>query len=402
MLPGAAGQVELQGLVADLASTPLNPSRPLWELHVVDTALGGQALILRIHHCIADGIALVGVILALADDGPATAVAPSAAALPDREAGDPSDDIFWRLVYRPMTDAMLASIRISTNAWAKSIDLMSNPLQLLDYARTGTGIAAEVAKLATMPDDTPTRFKGKPGAAKRVAWSEPISLPEVKAVGRVLGCSVNDMLLSAAAGALRGYLQAQGDPVDEVELRALVPVNLRRPADAGTLGNRFGLVALELPVGIENPLERLYVTRARMEKLKSSFQAVLTLTLLGAVGAAPKFVQEQVLDLLASKATAVMTNVPGPRSALYFAGARLRQPFFWVPQSGDIGMGVSILSYDGKVQFGLITDKTLVPDPERIVERFAGEFEKLLWLVLMEPQDALADPQAVENDLTAA
>ncbi len=402
VLPGAAGQVELQGLVADLASTPLNPSRPLWELHVVDTALGGQALILRIHHCIADGIALVGVILALADDGPATAVAPSAAALPDREAGDPSDDIFWRLVYRPMTDAMLASIRISTNAWAKSIDLMSNPLQLLDYARTGTGIAAEVAKLATMPDDTPTRFKGKPGAAKRVAWSEPISLPEVKAVGRVLGCSVNDMLLSAAAGALRGYLQAQGDPVDEVELRALVPVNLRRPADAGTLGNRFGLVALELPVGIENPLERLYVTRARMEKLKSSFQAVLTLTLLGAVGAAPKFVQEQVLDLLASKATAVMTNVPGPRSALYFAGARLRQPFFWVPQSGDIGMGVSILSYDGKVQFGLITDKTLVPDPERIVERFAGEFEKLLWLVLMEPQDALADPQAVENDLTAA
>ena len=226
-----------------------------------------------------------------------------------------------------------------------------------------------------------------------------MSLPEVKAVGKVLGCSVNDMLLSAAAGAMRAYLVDHGDEVDDVEIRAMVPVNMRRASDAGKLGNRFGLVALELPLGIENPLARLYATRERMAKLKGSYQAALTLSILGVVGMAPKFAQQQVLDLLASKASAVMTNVPGPQHTLYLAGAKLLQPLFWVPQSGDIGMGVSILSYDDKVQFGLITDKGLVPDPERIVERFASEFDKLLMLVLMEPWDRLGDPQAVEAAL---
>jgi hypothetical protein len=187
----------------------------------------------------------------------------------------------------------------------------------------------------------------------------------------------------------------RGDEVADVEIRGLIPVNMRRPEDFAELGNRFGLVALELPVGIENPLQRLYKTKERMDQLKGSLQAAVTLTLLGAVGMAPKIVQQQVLDLLANKATAVMTNVPGPTQALYLAGARLREPLFWVPQSGDIGMGVSILSYDGKVQFGLITDKGLVPDPERIVGRFAGEFEKLLLLVLMEPWERLSDPDAV-------
>ena len=397
VLPGAGGQAELERFVADLASTPLNPSRPLWEMHLVDTSIGGQALVTRIHHSIADGIALVGVLLSMADDSPLPLPRSTRKTARNDEAHDP----FWLAMWRPATDAMLNGIRLSTNLWAKYVGLVTNPLQALEYSRLGTAIVGEIGKLALMPDDSPTRFKGKPGTSKRVAWSAPISLPEVKAVGRVLGCSVNDMLLSAAAGALRGYLADKGDAVEGVEIRALVPVNLRRPQDQGQLGNRFGLVALELPVGIENPLARLYATRDRMLALKDSMQAPLTLAILGAVGMAPKIAQAKVLDLLASKATAVMTNVPGPQQALYVAGARLRQPLFWVPQSGDIGMGVSILSYDNRVQFGLITDKGLVPDPEQVVARFASEFEKLLMLVLMEPWARLNDPQAVEAQLQA-
>ena len=397
MLPGVAGKAELEQFVADLASTPLNPNRPLWEMHLVDTSLGGQALVMRIHHSIADGIAMVGVILSMTESSPGVAEShpPVHAAVQDEEDDEGEEgDLFWDTIWGPMSDALLTSVRLTTNLWA-------NPSKILDYARVGTSIVNEIATLVTMPDDSPTRFKGKPGVAKRVAWSEPMSLPEVKAVGKVLGCSVNDMLLSAAAGAMRAYLVDRGDEVDGVEIRAMVPVNMRRPRDQGKLGNRFGLVALELPLGVENPLARLYATRERMEKLKGSYQAALTLSILGAVGMAPKFAQQQVLDLLASKATAVMTNVPGPQNALYLAGAKLLQPLFWVPQSGDIGMGVSILSYDGKVQFGLITDKNLVPDPERIVERFASEFDKLLMLVLMEPWDRLGDPQAVEAGLVA-
>lgn len=395
VLPGLADKAELQRYVADLACTPLNPSRPLWEFHLVETTLGGPALVMRIHHSIADGIALVGVILSMADESAPLPQRQSRAATADAE----DDDFFWRMIWRPMTEAMLGSIKVSSNLWVKYVEIVNNPVQAIEYARIGTGIATEIARLALMPNDSPTRFKGKPGTTKRVAWSEPIPLPEVKAVGKVLGCSVNDMLLSSAAGAMRRYLVEHGDSVDGVEIRAMVPVNMRRPQDAGKLGNRFGLVALELPVGVENPLARLYATRERMEKLKGSYQAALTLSILGAVGMAPKFAQEKILDLLASKATAVMTNVPGPQEALYLAGAKLKQPLFWVPQSGDIGMGVSILSYDNKVQFGLITDKKLVPDPEQIVDNFAREFEKLLLLVLMEPWANLDDPAAVEARL---
>ena len=402
LLPAPGGKTELQHYLADLASQPLNPSRPLWEFRLVDTTIGGQALVMRLHHSIADGIAMVGVILSMADDSPDRAgqAAPAVADEANEEAREgEGDDPFWETLWGPVSDAKTASLRLAASLRDKYQDLVQNPVKVLDYARVAGAIAGEVAKLAIMPDDSHTRLKGRPGAAKRVAWSEALPLPHIKDVGKVLGCSVNDLLLSAAAGAIRAYLVDKGDDVEGVEIRAMVPVNMRRPKDAGKLGNRFGLVAVELPVGIENPLARLYATRARMEELKSSYQAALTLSILGLVGMAPHFVQEQVLDLLASKATAVMTNVPGPKSALYLAGAKLAEPLFWVPQSGNIGIGVSILSYDNRVQFGLITDRKLVPDPERIVERFAGEFEKLLLLVLMEPVERLADPHSVEAGL---
>lgn len=404
LLPSPGGKRELEKFVAELASEPLNPSRPRWEFNLVETSDGNSALVVRIHHAIADGIALVGVMNSLTDAraAPHADDDPRAEARRDAQRGRQSaseDGDFWRLIAEPITDLARASIRIGGNLWGHYQGLRKDPGTILDYASVARAIANEVRKLALMPNDSVTRFKGKPGTVKRVAWSEPIALPQVKAVGKVLGCSVNDLLLSAVAGALRGYLLEHGDCATDTEIRALVPVNLRSPDGEETLGNRFGLVALELPVGVDNPLARLYATRARMEALKGSYQASVTYGILGLVGMAPKFLQQQVLDLLASKATAVMTNVPGSQQARYLAGVKLRQQMFWVPQSGNIGIGVSILSYDGQVQFGLITDKNMVEEPERIVEGFAHEFEKLLWLVLIEPWQRLADPDAVERAL---
>jgi WS/DGAT/MGAT family acyltransferase len=234
-----------------------------------------------------------------------------------------------------------------------------------------------------MASDSATRFKGKPMGLKRVAWSEPVKLPEVKAVSRTLGASINDLLLACAAGALRRYLQERGERTEGVECRALAPINLREPGDL-TLGNRFGIVAVELPVGVEHPLERLMTVRRRMLKLKTSYEPAVTLGLFAALGRMPQTVQDRLFDLLLSRATAVMSNVPGPAEPLRVAGSVLRQSMFWVPQTGDIGMGLSILSYAGKVQFGLITDAALVPDPEVIVTRFIEEFEAYLYYVLLE------------------
>ncbi len=181
----------------------------------------------------------------------------------------------------------------------------------------------------------------------------------------------------ASPARLRGYLAAKGDATDGVMIRALVPVNLRPLEEAYRLGNQFGLVFLDLPIGIENPVERLYAVRANMNALKGSFQPVIALGLLAAMGAGPKALQEELLHALARNGTAVMTNVPGPPEPLYFAGAAIDRFLFWVPQSGDIGMGVSILSYAGQVQFGLITDRGLCPDPDLIIAQFGPEFEKL-------------------------
>ena len=150
------------------------------------------------------------------------------------------------------------------------------------------------------------------------------------------------------------------------------------------LGNHFGIVAIELPVGLESPLSRVYEVHRRMEALKNSYEPPVTLALIAALGYAPELVQDWLLDFLVGRATAVMTNVPGPQRPRYLAGARIKQAMFWVPQAGDIAMGVSILSFDGKVQFGLMTDAAVVPDPGAIVARFGPEFEKLLYFVLME------------------
>jgi diacylglycerol O-acyltransferase / wax synthase len=400
-LPGAAGKRELEALVSRLARTPLNPAWPLWQFHRVERYEGGSAIVARIHHCYADGIALVQVLLSMTDLGPhgPPAVAPPPSRKRDRQADDDAGGDF----VQPVADAIDAALKVGATLIERGADLWQHPTKAVTLAEKGGALGVEIAKLALMGEDSPTRFKGTPGVAKRVAWADPLPLDEVKVVGRALGASVNDVLLSCVAGALRVYLASKGDATDGVMMRALVPVNLRPLEKAYHLGNRFGLVFLELPIGIENPVERLYAVRANMQALKGSFQPVLALGLLAAMGAGPKLLQEQLLQALARNASAVMTNVPGPQQPLYFAGGRIAQFMFWVPQSGNIGIGVSILSYDGAVQFGLITDRGLCPDPEHIIERFGPEFEKLVLTTLLAPwpRDGELDPELAEQVVSA-
>jgi hypothetical protein len=161
--------------------------------------------------------------------------------------------------------------------------------------------------------------------------------------------------------------------------------NRAREDAAAVLGNHFGLVFLELPVGIRDPLVRVAEIHAAMSALKGSYQPVLTLGLMAALGMMPGSVEAAAIDLLSTKATAVATNVPGPRQPMFLAGRRISRLIFWVPQSGDIGLGLSILSYAGQVQFGLIADYKRVPDPDEVTARFQQEFEKLVLSLLLGP-----------------
>jgi diacylglycerol O-acyltransferase len=382
-LPRGAGEAELEGLVSKLVSTPLDPRHPLWQFHLVGNYKGGSAVILRIHHCYADGIALIQVLLSMTDadrEGRRAGPVPP----PPANRGDTEDDPLAQLL-APLAGMLKMASTAGSTLVEKGTKLWRDPSKALALAEQGGALAGEIAKLVLRSEDSATRFKGQPGVAKRVAWADPIALDDVKAIGKALGCSVNDVLLSSVAGALRAYLVRRGDDVGDVMIRALVPVNLRPPEKAYRLGNKFGLVFLDLPIGIENPVARLYAVRANMRELKGSFQPVIALGILAAMGAGPQILQEQLLAMLAKNATAVMTNVPGPQQPLYFAGGKIDRLMFWVPQSGNIGMGVSIITYAGEVQFGLITDRGLCPDPERVIERFAPEFEKLVLATLMAP-----------------
>lgn len=401
-LPRSAGDVELEALVSRLVSTPLDPAHPLWQFHLVANYQGGSAVILRIHHCYADGIALIQVLLSMTDadrDGKIPGPAPQRPTRRD----DAEDDPLRQLV-DPMASIMKMVSKTGSTLIEKGAALWQDPAKAIDLLGQGGALTGEIVKLALMSEDSATPFKGKPDVVKRVAWAAPLPLDEVKAIGKALGCSVNDVLLSSVAGALRSYLARRGEAVEGVMIRALVPVNLRPPEKAYGLGNRFGLVFLDLPIGIENPVERLYVVRANMEALKGSLQPVIALGILAAMGSGPQRLQEHLLAMLAKNATAVMTNVPGPQRPLFLARAKIDRLMFWVPQSGDIGMGVSIITYAGEVQFGLVTDAKLCPDPERVIASFAPEFEKLVLVTLMAPWPWENAPTAtqIEQELAMA
>jgi diacylglycerol O-acyltransferase len=397
-LPGRAGRAELEAFVSRMASSPLDPSRPRWQFHLVDNFAGGCAIVARIHHSYADGIALVRVMLSMTD---ATANGPPAMPFaPQPQRAHEPDDALGQLL-SPLSGVMGMARKVGATLIERGAAIWDDPAKAVELAGQGTALTAELAKLALMPQDSPTRFKGKPRKAKRVAWADPLPLDEIKTIGKALGASVNDVLLSCVAGALRGYLLDKGEGVDSVMMRALVPVNLRPIEKAYRLGNQFGLVFLDLPIGIENPVARLYAVRGNMNALKGSFQPVLALGLLAAMGTGPKALQEVLLQALARNGSAVMTNVPGPQQPLYMAGAAIDSLMFWVPQSGDIGVGVSIISYNGAVQFGVITDRGLCPDPERVVARFGPEFEKLVLTTLMMPWPLTGDLDPEDAALAA-
>jgi WS/DGAT/MGAT family acyltransferase len=297
----------------------------------------------------------------------------------------------------PRVGAIDRYMKMGGKVLGKGMDFYRHPTLAAVLAKEGGEIARELLAAVALSDDPPTLLRGALGVSKRVAWAEPLDLDEVKAVGRACDCTVNDVLMATAAGALRGYMLERGENLDGVTLRATVPVNLRPLQHARELGNHFGLVFLELPVGEDNPVRRVERVAKCMTDLKTSRQAMVSFGLLAALGMAPAAVQGVALELFSRKATAVATNVPGPQQPLYMGGCAMREMMFWVPQTGSVGIGISILSYNNRVHFGLITDARLVPDPDAVIRRFGPEFEKLLYLSLMGDWECSLDSEAATS-----
>lgn len=366
-------QAALREEISRLMAEPLSRERPLWVFYLFRGFEGdGCVVMARLHHSIGDGMALLLVLLSLTDVTRGPELGPE---VPVDDLGNPFTDLF----HRPPVGVEAAK-QLARRIMPDCMRLMEQTAAAFE---TMTGFVAGLvstgafSRLVFRPPDPKTRFRGPLGIPKRVAWSDAIALDEVREIGKALGGTINDVLLSAMSGGMRRYLDRHGEAWPWLNFRAAMPVNLRSLDRLSEMGNRFGLIFLSLPVGIADAVERLRELSHRASALKRSAEPLVVYGILRLLGVVPLAIQRMVVAIFATKATAVMTNVPGPREVLYLAGKQICDIFFWVPQSGHVGLGVSIFSYAGHVRMGVGTDAGLVPDPEVIVEGFHAEMAEL-------------------------
>lgn len=379
-LPAPGDQVALQSMVSDLMSTPLDFTKPLWQMHIIENFGEGCAIMVRLHHCIADGIALTSVLLALTDLSPDSPWPEPGDEPANGEEDGPFSGTLGAL-FKQASSAVKSARDLTGKVIHEGLEAIIAPAKAVDLAIQGTDNALAFSRLVLRSPDPKTIFKGELGVAKRATWSRPLPLKQIKAIKNVTGGTVNDVLVSALAGSLRRYLINRSQPVDGLTFRAFVPVNIRSNEEMTQLGNKFSLVFLPLPVGLGDPLDRLNFVREHMDNLKKSPEIPVAFNILKGIGMSPAELQEVMVTMFGMKATAVLTNVPGPPIPLYLAGRKISGLMFWVPQSGRVSLGLSILSYAGKVFLGVASDVGLVPDPETIVDGFYAEYEALLELV---------------------
>lgn len=372
-LPDPGDGDTLQLRVSDLMSEPLDWNKPLWQFNLIHNVEGGSAIMVRIHHCIADGMALVALLLSLTGETAEESMnfEPTAGTTPKARINTKG---------RIFKQAGVA-LKTAGNLMQIGLDTLMKPQKWVDLAKHGSTGAKTATQLLIRKSDPKTSLKGPLQKAKLAAWSKPVALDEVKAIRRITKTTVNDVLVSALAGGLRRYLQKQDPTQDLPDFHAAVPVNLRPLDVTPKMGNQFGLVFLPLPISIEDPLDRLWEVKKRMDHLKTSHEAVIVYSIIKAVGLTPAEVQKMSVNVFGAKATCVMTNVPGPNKPLYLAGEKLNAMMFWVPCSGKLALGISIFSYAGEVRLGIATDKEIIPQPQAIIAGFYEEFEEMLKLV---------------------
>jgi len=371
-LPAPGDQVALQRFVENRMSVPFDRAHPMWEFLLVDGYLGGCALVSRFHHSLADGIALSQVLLSLTDASPTVD-------LEELEAHESSSQHAGGFMgaARALRDTGVDTVRGGLHAISLLPEL-ANPSRAADMLELGwrTGKVVNTLLLGHNP---PNLFSGgKPGVDKRAVWSGPRTIREVKAVSRLTGATVNDVIVAAVSGAVNTYLRDRG--ADPVDLTTMIPVNVRPPDQPlpRELGNMFALVYLKMPTGVRSPLERVSETKRRMDWIKVSPEAIITFGLNRVIGSIEPHVANSIVGFFSDKAIGVTTNVIGPQKQRYIAGVPIAGAVGWVPGSGQHTLGVCIFSLAGVVRVGFKVDAAMVPDVEKLVHAFDEDLDQLL------------------------
>jgi WS/DGAT/MGAT family acyltransferase len=382
--PALSTQEGLENHLALMAAEEMPTDRSPWQLQLVPRLEDGRsAVIFRLHHCLGDGIGLVPILFSMMDPAPA-------GESPDAEEWS-AEDLSAEDLAGEDSSSLDSSAEDSSAAATAIPEAAADPAQRHANAtakgkRTGgagfltravmQGPFMVLGKLLQRRDRSALHGPLLSGD-KRVAWSVPLDLDHIKRLKTAAGATVNDILTSCVAGALRHHLQAShGEEV--ASIRATVPVDVRSPRKPLKMENRFASVLLELPSGIAGARSRLAKVRERMRLVKRSVEPIVmfgTVRLLLTV--LPQGASRRLADFLANKCTCVLTNVPGPQEPIYLAGRRVHDMIFWVPQRSEIGIGISIISFNGSVRVGVLSDREVLPRPQELIEHFHREMAAL-------------------------
>ncbi len=354
-LPPPGGAAELRELAGVLLAAPLDPARPLWQVHLVrGLHHGGFALLGQVHHALVDGIAALDLAMLLFDVTPE----------PQPPTEPPPS---WRPAPEP-TPIELAGVSVAEAAAdgvklaASSLGALAHPGRALGAVRDAAEGVGEVAWAMLNPAPT-TPLNVEIGPHRRFVGVR-FALDDFRAVKRTFGGTVNDVVLTVVTAALRAWLQGRGVRTAGLELRALVPVSIRDRSERGTTGNRLAAMRGPLPVYVADPLERLRTVRQAMQDLKGSKQAIGAEVLAGVQAFVPPNVMAQAARITFSTRlfNLLVTNVPGPQFPLYVQGRELVDAFPVAFLAEDHALSIAAFSYNGRVNFGLLGDYDALPD----------------------------------------
>ena len=355
-LPDPGGEEELKKLAGRIFSQQLDRLKPLWELWLVQNLERDRfAILTKTHHAMVDGVSGVDIGTVLFDvERKAEPLKLEDDWVPQPEPGT------TELVARGIADAVAAPVKLAERA----VDIVKNPETTARKAVEALeGVGEIVSAFADPAPDVP--LNEEIGPHRRYVWARS-ELATFKRIKDTFGGTVNDVVLAAITGALREWLHGRGIRTEGLELRALVPVSIRGQDERGDLGNRIALMRGPLPVYIEDPVRRLRTISDAMAGLKRSKQALGAEVISRFNDFAPPTILAQAARINFSTRlfNLIVTNVPGPQMPLYVLGKELEDvfPVAFLPQNH--ALAVAIMSYNGKVGFGLLADYDCMEDIE--------------------------------------
>ncbi|MFO8112000.1 MAG: wax ester/triacylglycerol synthase family O-acyltransferase [Desulfosalsimonadaceae bacterium] len=388
-LPAPGDKKTLARMISDLSIVPLDKEKPLWQMHIIENYGAGSVVLLRIHHAIADGIAMVRLLFSLSDLHPSgddagclkkTAVC-SNSRNPKKKNKIEMLRSTLNLLFRTGEVSVMKSLNLTEFIQKELMKTLAHPSYITQFSknvsRIGLTFSAALYQLAFMSEDKRTSLKGRIGTQKSVFWSDPIALDKVRETAKYYRCTANDVVMAAVTGALRDYCLLRGDDLTEAEARFAVPVKVGSKSPNVALGNKFSLVFLHLPLHMDDRVQRIRELRKRIRAAKHSAEAFVGYQAMRVLGLPPKRITKIGAGFFSRKLTGVLASVPGPQVPLYFTDLPIRNVMFWVPRIGNLGLGISIFSYAETVTLGVAVDSRLLPEPEKITGFFAKEFDQM-------------------------